>query len=116
VIEIVNTVLLWMQMEQEVVEQSISSNGFSRFGANSANKYIYSSVYLQLIMLAVHFYGNVVLNSVSIDSILSKIVLLQDNFKCDYEISRIIIGISGLLEQKCLSNSNTISAILNALP
>lgn len=67
-------------------------------------------------MLGINFYGNVIINQLNINYILGKIVYLQDNFKCDYEISRIIIGISVLLEQKCLSDSNTVTLTMNALP
>lgn len=98
-----------MQMEQEAVEQGNN-------GASKSSKYIYSSIYLQIIMLAINFYGNVVIHQININYVLGKIVYLQNNFKCDYEISRIIIGISVLLERKCLNDSNTITLVMSSLP
>ena len=96
-------------MEEEALEHN--NNGVSK-----SSKYIYSSIYLQIIMLAINFYGNVVIHQTNINYILGKIVYLQNNFKCDYEISRIIIGISVLLEQKCLNDSNIITLVMSSLP
>lgn len=56
------------------------------------------------------------ITQVNLDSILHKIVTLQDNFRCDYEIARIIIGIADLLEAKCMGEQNVTSAVMYTLP
>ena len=46
---VIGNVLSWMQMEQEAVQQQSTIAPPSRF--------VYSAIYLQIILLAVHFYG-----------------------------------------------------------
>lgn len=61
---VVSQILGWMQMEQEAVAQQ---GGFS-----SPGKFVYSAVYLQIILLAIHSYGKKVINQLNLSSLLQR--------------------------------------------
>ena len=92
-------------MEQEVAEAEFQKNKNSPFGLQKNEpKYIYSSVYEQIILLAINFYEKVAIDQVNINSIIAKLVQLADSFKCDYELSRIILGLSYILDNQLLGD------------
>jgi hypothetical protein len=106
--EMMGQVLGWLQMEHDAVEQQ---------GGNiTPGRYVYSSVYLQIVMLAVHFYGEAALAHFNVTTILGRLLFLQDNFKCDYEIARVLIGLSDLLERRAVTESSVAEAVMRALP
>lgn len=108
VAELVDTVLRWMQMEQEALQ-------LARPGPNEKPQGpVYSSVYLQIVMVAIHFYGSTVASQLNVDSLLLKLVALQEHFRCDYEIGRVLIGLGDLLQAKCVGESA--GAVMYALP
>lgn len=72
---------------------------FGKFG-NNAPKYTYTSVYLQIILLAVNFYDKAALQYINLPLVIHKVVALADTFKCDYELSRIIVGFSHILNNQ----------------
>lgn len=111
VAELIDTVLRWMQMEQEALELT-----HPNFRSEKPHGFVYSSVYLQIVMIGIHFYGNTVVSQVNIDSILLKVVALQEHFRCDYEIGRILIGVADLLQAKCIGDQNIAGAVMYALP
>lgn len=47
-------------------------------------KYIYTPIYLQIVLLTFHFYPQSASKSINFNAILLKIVELADCFKCDY--------------------------------
>lgn len=94
-----------MEMEQEAAEAEYLKNRNSPFGQHrNGPKYIYSSVYLQIILLAINFYEKAALQLININSIAGKVVQLADCFKCDYELSRIILGLSYILDNQLLGD------------
>ena len=111
VAELVDTVLRWLQMEQEAVQRS-----HPNFSNEKPQGFVYSPVYLQIVMVGVHFYGNAVISQVNVDSLLLKVVALQDCFKCDYEIGRVLIGVADLLQAKCVGEQGVAAAVMQALP
>lgn len=98
-----------MQMEMEIVEPDRKQFG------NNHSKYTYTPIYLQIIMITVYYYGNVA-QDINFNLIVGRVVDLQEHFKCDYEISRIVVGIISMLEFQYLSDTSTITALMNILP
>jgi hypothetical protein len=73
------------------------NNHFSTFGKAVTAKYTYSSIYLQIILLAIHFYGKAASQLVNVDLVVTRAVALLDSFKCDYELERVIVGLADIL-------------------
>lgn len=48
--------------------------------------------------------------------IIQKVIALADSFKCDYEISRIIVGFSHILDNQIVGEENLVRDMLNFLP
>jgi hypothetical protein len=61
-----------------------------------APKYVYTPVYLQIMLLAVNFYKNGA-QLVNLNMVVAKILELADYFKCDSELSRIIVVFTHIL-------------------
>jgi hypothetical protein len=118
--EIVGRVTQWMQMEQEVVEAERSRNGTSGFNTFGKTvlpvKYTYSAVYLQVLLLAVNFYDKLAGSLFNTGLIVERVIQLSDNFRCDYEITRVIVGFSHILENKMVGEEGVVRAMVNALP
>jgi hypothetical protein len=80
----------------------------------SSVKYIYTPVYLQILILAVNFYTNDI--QINIENIVDRVVAFADYFKCDYELSRVTVGLSHILNNKLVLNENLLRSLLNCLP
>ncbi len=92
-------------MEQEAVGQ----------GQSSA-KFVYSAVYLQIVLLAIHSYGRTVINQLNLTSLIQRLLELQANFKCDYELARVLIGVADLLQLQAISDHSAATALMQILP
>ncbi len=80
------------------------------------NQYIYSPVYLQIIMLCGYFYPAELVSRINIDVVIFKIAQLEQRFKCDYELMRIIIGLCNLLVVRAISDQRTLEKIAYYFP
>jgi len=61
------------------------NNQIGNFGRDViVSKYTYTSVYLQIILLAFYYYGKTAYSMLNVNVIVGKVILLIDNFKCDY--------------------------------
>ena len=66
----------WMQMEEEAVQGKQISSGFSKFGQQETSlKFVYSPVYLQILLLSVNFY-KAAQQRVNIPHTIQKIILI----------------------------------------
>lgn len=96
-----------MQMEQQAMLQQ---NNTSSAG------YIYSSVYIQIIMLALHTYGKNALAHINPHFVVQRLIFLQNNFKCDYELARVLIGIADLLGMQAVTEESIVWEVMGVLP
>lgn len=94
-------------MQQEAIELT---------GATLPSAYVYSSIYLQIVLIAVHTYGPEALSHLNVHSIVSRVLFLQNNFKCDYQLGRLIVGITDLLGQNAITDSALVAQLMDALP
>ena len=114
--EIIGQLENWMQMEEEVVQSSHQSNGFNKFGQQEkAVKYVYSPVYLQILLLSVNFY-KAAQQRVNLPLALQKVVLIRDTFQCDSELSRIIVSFAHILDNQLVGDEQAVRAVLEVLP
>jgi len=67
-------------------------------------------------MLSIFSYGKVATSKFNIESIVNKIIQLKDTFRCDYEISRILIGIASILKLGENLSNGTLVNMMNSLP
>jgi hypothetical protein len=63
---LISQILGWMQMEQEAVAQ--------QGGQCSPGKFVYSAVYLQIVLLAIHSYGRTATNQLNLSSLLQRLL------------------------------------------
>jgi hypothetical protein len=116
-VDILETVSSWMQMEHEAVEAEVEKNKNTPFGLyKNGPKYIYSSVYIQIILLAVNFYEKAAIEQINLNSAVAKLIQLVDGFKCDYELSRIIVGISYILNNQLVGDETLVRSLLDSIP
>jgi hypothetical protein len=114
--EIIGELENWMRMEEEVVQSSQQNNGFKKFGQQENSvKYVYSPVYLQVLLLSVNFY-KAAQQRVNIPLTLQKVVLIRDTFQCDSELSRIIVSFAHILDNQMVGDEHVVRAMLEILP
>ena len=65
----------------------------------SGPKYTYSPVYLQILLLSVYFY-KCALDQMNLNVIIERVIVMQESFKCDSELSRVIVGFSHILHNQ----------------
>lgn len=69
-----------------------------------------------MVLLAVHFYGQAALAHLDLPALLQRVLFLQENFRCDYELARVLVGLADLLEQRAVSEEGLAVAVARALP
>ena len=101
--EITSSVQKWMQMEHEIVESDNATNHYNMGFGNqmSRPKYTYSPVYLQVLLLSVYFY-KCALGQMNLNIIVERVIVMQESFKCDSELSRIIVGFTHVLNNQLI--------------
>ena len=91
------------------------NTGFVTFGKDlTPLKYTYTPVYVQILLLAINFFDKSV--GLNPASVVEKAVAVADQFRCDYELSRVIIGFSHILNNKLVGDELTVKALLDSLP
>ena len=91
------------------------NNAFNTFGLVEKPKYIYTPVYLQILLLSINFY-KVALDQVNLNYVVEKVLSLEEYFKCDSELSRIIVVFSHILNNQLVGEENIVRGILASLP
>jgi len=70
----------------------------------NGSKTVYGPIYLQIILLAIHFYPNVALNAVNGNWIATELLRNWERFHVDYEICRLLIGVADLLSFQSIND------------
>ena len=78
-------------------------------------RFVYSPVYLQILLLATSFYKGG-LQQINVNLVVERIIALNDHFKCESELSRIIFGFAHLLENQVIGEEPLVRGMLEALP
>lgn len=121
--QILQNVTSWYNMEKKSCEGNFMNSFQSNIILQKDNKpnqeskkTIYCPIYLQIILLACHFYPNITLSALSGNWISGELLNNWERFHIDYEMNRLLIGIGDLLSFQSLNDKNLISLILNRLP
>jgi hypothetical protein len=110
--EVTSTVQRWMHMEEEALQAQRSKQ---QFGSQLAVKYVYTPVYLQILLLAIHFYQPPA-EQVDPSLTVEKVLALANSFRCDSELSRVIVGLTHVLSQQLVGQEQLVRDMLEALP
>ena len=103
-------------MEHEIVETELAKyNSPNYHNEVSRPKYIYSPVYLQILLLAVNFY-KCAIDQMNINIVVERVIAMEECFKCDAEISRIIVGFTHILNNQLIGDEATVRMMLESLP
>ena len=78
-------------------------------------KYIYSPVYVQILLLVAYFYKNG-LQQMNINVVVERVLSMADSFQCDSELSRIIVTFSHLLSNQIIGEEVLVRGMLDSLP
>ena len=66
-------------------------------------------------LLAVYFYKNG-LEQMNINVVVERVLSMADTFRCDSELSRVIVGFSHILNNQIIGEEVLVRAILDSLP
>lgn len=66
--------------------------------------------------MGVHFYPNVTLNVIGGEWIANEVLNNWERIHCDYEISRLMVGVADLFSFQAINDQNVGSEIINRLP
>lgn len=67
-------------------------------------------------MLCGYFYPAELVSRINIDIVIYKLAQLEQRFKCDYELMRIIIGLCNLLAVKAIIDQRTLEKVAFYFP
>lgn len=67
-------------------------------------------------MLCGYFYPEALISKVNINIVIYKLAQLEQRFKCDYELMRIIIGLCNLLAVRAIADQHTLEKIAYYFP
>jgi hypothetical protein len=84
-------------------EDNLVQSQANNSNVNLISKYVYTPIYLQIILLIIHSYPEYASVNINGNAIVKKLLPMISRFRCDYELARLIIGISDILCQKTLN-------------
>lgn len=104
-------------MENQLIANQNSSqlNSIKTDNKSLPSKPIYSPIYIQIILLAVHFYPQTTLSVINGNWIATETLRVWERLHVDYELSRLLIGIADLLHYQAINDNMLSREVMNKL-